>query len=308
MKLPSLRSTPRHSRVRRVPGPSVRPLEAADIDAVHEISVEAFQDLNRRFGEPPEPAGPIAATRVRLRPPAVRTDPGGAWVAERDGARRRLLAGASCARASGACRCSSCRPEAQSSGVGRELLAPRPRVRRRRARPDHALLARPARAAQLRPARPATCTRRWRRAAARGARRRRPRSAPGTLADLPLTAEVDRARPRRRARRRHRGAARVRRRRCWCCPERGYAVVARRRDRPAARRARRGRRGDAPARLPGRRRRPRGVRRVDHQRPALGGRAVPRGRAWSCGWTSAPCSSPATSGRSRPYLPSGAYL
>ena len=67
-----------------MPGPSVRPLEAADIDAVHEISVEAFQDLNRRFGEPLEPAGPIAATRIRIGR-LLATDPAGAWVAERDG-------------------------------------------------------------------------------------------------------------------------------------------------------------------------------------------------------------------------------
>ena len=46
--------------------------------------VEAFQDLSRRFGEPPEPPGPVAAGRVRVAR-LLAADPGGGWVAERDG-------------------------------------------------------------------------------------------------------------------------------------------------------------------------------------------------------------------------------
>jgi GNAT superfamily N-acetyltransferase len=103
-----------------VPGPSVRPLESADIDAVLDVTVEAFADLNRRFGEPPEPPGPVAAGRVRMAR-LLATDPEGAWVAERDGRVvgcsigliREGVWGLSLLVVS---------PDAQSSGVGRELL------------------------------------------------------------------------------------------------------------------------------------------------------------------------------------------
>ena len=55
-------------------------------------------------------AAAAGATRVRLRR-LLETDPGGAWVAERDGARGRLRRWRSCARACGACRCSSSHPD-----------------------------------------------------------------------------------------------------------------------------------------------------------------------------------------------------
>ena len=237
-----------------------------------DLIVEAFHDLNRRLGEPPEPPGPIAAGRVRMRR-LLATDPGGAWVAERDGevvgcalgdrARGRL--GPVAARG---------RPDAQSSGVGRELLARAceygggargwivlasrdPRALRSYARLG--LHLHPALAARGRP----------RRVAAPPEVRR------GSLDDLPLTEEVDRA---------VRGAAHGEDILALLesggdllvLPERGYAVV---RDGAIRLLAARDEDGavDAAARLPGRRRRPRGVRRVDHQRPGVGGRAVPRG-------------------------------
>ena len=168
-------------------------------------------------------------------------------------------------------------PDAQSSGVGRELLA-RAREYGDDARGWIVLASRDPRALRsyarlgldLHPA-----------LAARGRPRRvtpPPEVRPGTLADLPLTAEVDRA---------VRGAAHgddiaallESGSELLVLPERGYAVI---RDggviRLLAAHDEDGG-GDAPARLPGRRGRPRGGRRVDHQRPGLGGRAVPRGRA-----------------------------
>jgi GNAT superfamily N-acetyltransferase len=173
-----------------VPGPSVRPLEASDIDAVHDVSVDAFLDLNRRFGEPPEPVGPLASARVRIGR-LLATDPGGAWVAERDGEVvgsslalvREGLWGLSLLVVS---------PSAQSSGVGRELLARAyeygagargwivlasrdPRALRSYARLG--LHLHPAVSARGRPRRTATP----------------PEVRAGTRGDLPLTEEVDRA-------------------------------------------------------------------------------------------------------------------
>jgi GNAT superfamily N-acetyltransferase len=173
-----------------VPGPSVRPLEPADIDPVLDVSVEAFQDLNRRFAEPPEPAGPIAAGRVRVGR-LLASDPGGAWVAESGG----CVVGCSLAlMRDGVWGLSLLvvSPEAQSSGVGRELLA-RAREHGDGARGWIVLASRDPRALRsyarlglhLHPA-----------LAARGRPRRiaaPPDVRPGTLADLPLTVEVDRA-------------------------------------------------------------------------------------------------------------------
>jgi GNAT superfamily N-acetyltransferase len=172
-----------------VPAPSVRPLEAADIDGVHEATVDAFQDLNRRFGEPVEPAGPIAASRVRIGR-LLATDPGGAWVAERDG----RVVGCSLALMREAVWGLSLlvvRPEAQSTGVGRELLA-RALEYGEAARGRIVLASRDSRALRsyarlglhLHPA-----------MSARGRSRRieaPPEVRAGTLADLPLTVEIDR--------------------------------------------------------------------------------------------------------------------
>jgi GNAT superfamily N-acetyltransferase len=173
-----------------VSGPSVRPLEASDIDAVHDVTVDAFQDLNRRFGEPPEPAGPIISARVRMRR-LLATDPGGAWVAESGGEivgcslalMREGVWGLSLLVVS---------PRAQSSGVGRELLA-RAHEYGAGARGRIVLASRDPRALrsyarlglQVHPA-----------LAARGRPRRAtppPEVRRGTAADLPLTVDVDRA-------------------------------------------------------------------------------------------------------------------
>lgn len=171
-------------------GPSVRPLEPADIDAVHHVTVDAFQDLNRRFGEPQEPAGPVAASRIRIGR-LLATDPGGAWVAERDG---RIVGCSLALIRDGVWGLSLLvvSPDAQSSGVGRELLA-RARAYGADARGWIVLASRDPRALRsyarlgmhLHPA-----------LAARGRPRRAvapPGVRPGTGADLPLTVEVDHA-------------------------------------------------------------------------------------------------------------------
>jgi GNAT superfamily N-acetyltransferase len=173
-----------------VPGPSLRPLEARDIDPILDVMVDSFHDLNRRFGEPPEPPGPAAAGRVRMRR-LLNADPGGAWVAERDG---RLVGCSLGVLREGVWGLSLLvvSPEAQSTGVGRELLA-RAWEYGRDARGWIILASRDTRALRsyarlgldVHPA-----------LAARGRPRRvtpPPEVRLGTSDDLPLTVEVDRA-------------------------------------------------------------------------------------------------------------------
>ena len=173
-----------------MPAPSVRPLEQSDVDGVHHVSVAAFQDLARRFGEPPEPAGPIAASRIRVGR-LLAADPGGAWVAEHEG---EIVGCALALVREGVWGLSLLvvRPDLQSSGVGRELLA-RAHAYGAGARGWIVLASRDPRALRsyarlglhLHPA-----------LAARGRARRvaAPREVRrGTLADLPLTADVDRS-------------------------------------------------------------------------------------------------------------------
>jgi GNAT superfamily N-acetyltransferase len=172
-----------------VPGPSVRPLETRDIEAVHDISVDAFRDLARRFDERPEPAGPLAPARIRIGR-LLSTDPGGAWVAEQGG--EVVGCGLAILR-EGVWGLSLLvvRPDAQSTGLGRELLA-RAWAYGDGARGRIILASRDPRALRsysrlgldFHPA-----------VAARGRPRRvtmPPEVRAGTIADLPLTADVDR--------------------------------------------------------------------------------------------------------------------
>jgi GNAT superfamily N-acetyltransferase len=173
-----------------VPRTSVRQLEPCDADAVHHVSVAAFVDLARRFGDPPEPVPPVSSARMRIRR-LILTDPGGAWVAERHGE----VVGCSLGiMRDGVWGLSLLvvRPEAQSTGVGRELLE-RAWAYGEGARGWIVLASRDTRALrsyarlglQLHPA-----------FSARG--RPRPAAPPpevrhGTPADLPLTVAVDQA-------------------------------------------------------------------------------------------------------------------
>jgi GNAT superfamily N-acetyltransferase len=96
-------------------------MEPRDVARVPAVSAAAFDDLNARVAEyPGSPSDPEAA-RLRVAH-LLETDPGGAWVAERDGD----LCGAALALVrEGVWGLSLLvvRPEAQSQGVGRELLA-----------------------------------------------------------------------------------------------------------------------------------------------------------------------------------------
>jgi GNAT superfamily N-acetyltransferase len=88
--------------------------------AVHEVSVVTFADLNRRLHEPPAPAPALMPAIVRIHQLFER-DPGGAWVAEDNG---RMVGAALALDREGVWGLSLLvvRPDAQSSGAGRELL------------------------------------------------------------------------------------------------------------------------------------------------------------------------------------------
>jgi predicted N-acetyltransferase YhbS len=98
-----------------------RPMREADLPAVHEVNLRAFEDLAGRLGseDPPPPSLEAALGRLRR---LVTTDPDGAWVAERGGEitgcalalLREGLWGLSLLVVD---------PAAQGSGAGRELLA-----------------------------------------------------------------------------------------------------------------------------------------------------------------------------------------
>lgn len=97
-----------------------RPLEPRDVHRVDAISTAAFRDLGERVGDHPGPPANPAAAVIRVEH-LLRTDPGGAWVAERDG---ELCGVALALLREGVWGLSLLVvvPEAQSAGVGRELL------------------------------------------------------------------------------------------------------------------------------------------------------------------------------------------
>jgi GNAT superfamily N-acetyltransferase len=95
-------------------------MTAADAAAVLDVMVASFEDLARRRGETPDPAPPLSAAAPRMLH-LLRTDPGGAWVAQ-DGGRPVGAALALVREGLWGLSLLVVRPEAQSAGVGRALL------------------------------------------------------------------------------------------------------------------------------------------------------------------------------------------
>jgi GNAT superfamily N-acetyltransferase len=98
----------------------LRAMREADIEAVDALKNVTFADLERRLDEEPHTPLPSARSQVRLRH-LLRTDPGGCWVAERDGA---LVGCALALVREGVWGLSLLvvHPDAQSDGLGRTLL------------------------------------------------------------------------------------------------------------------------------------------------------------------------------------------
>jgi len=92
-----------------------------DVPAVFELSVECFEDLARRRGQPPETRPRLEDVHLRYQR-VLETDPGGAWVTEDDGT---IAAGALAILREGVWGLSLLvvRPALQSAGLGREVLA-----------------------------------------------------------------------------------------------------------------------------------------------------------------------------------------
>jgi GNAT superfamily N-acetyltransferase len=101
--------------------PVLRPMTEDDVPAAREVTVAAFEDLGRRFHEPPPPPADPAGAYVRLRR-ILATDPGGAWVAE-DGDGLAGVALALVRERVWGLSLLVVRPDLQSAGIGSELLA-----------------------------------------------------------------------------------------------------------------------------------------------------------------------------------------
>ena len=101
--------------------PVIRPMLEDDVPAAHELNVATFEDFFVRRGRPPEPRPDPGLAHVRYRH-LVRTDPGGAWVAEDE---QGLAACALALMREGVWGLSLLvvRPDQQSTGVGRAILA-----------------------------------------------------------------------------------------------------------------------------------------------------------------------------------------
>jgi GNAT superfamily N-acetyltransferase len=98
----------------------LRPMREEDIPAAHELNVATFEELSRSRGEEIEPRPDPAMAHIRYRH-LVRTDPGGAWVAED----AKGLAGVALALVRDGIWGLSLlvvRPDLQSEGVGRALI------------------------------------------------------------------------------------------------------------------------------------------------------------------------------------------
>ena len=101
--------------------PVVRPMTEDDVAATHEVMLAAFADLERRLHLPPSPRPDAASAYVRLRR-ILATDPGGCWVAE---AETEIVGAGLAIVREGVWGLSLLvvRPDLQSAGIGRELLA-----------------------------------------------------------------------------------------------------------------------------------------------------------------------------------------
>ena len=91
-----------------------------DAVAVHALQNATFADLNQRLRLPPSPPSPLESGLIRLRQ-LLRTDPGGAWVAEEDD---RVVGAALALDRDGVWGLSllAVLPAFQSRGLGRALL------------------------------------------------------------------------------------------------------------------------------------------------------------------------------------------